>query len=156
MCIFSDIVENTIEVFVDDFSVVGDSIEQFLSHFAEVVKRCEECNLVLNWEKCHFMLKEGIVLGHHISQKGIEVDRAKVEVVESLPPTIAVKGVRSLLRYAGFYLCKPFEVMCEASGVALCVDLGQRRDKILHPIYYASKALNDDQKNDIVTMRRHV
>ena len=52
-----------------------------LSHLAEVLKSCEDCNLVLNWEKCHFMMKEGIVLGHCISEKGIEVDRAKVEVI---------------------------------------------------------------------------
>ena len=56
------------------FSVVGYSFEHFLRHFAEVVKRCEDCNLVLIWEKCHFMLKEGVVLGHLI---GIEVDQAK-------------------------------------------------------------------------------
>ena len=58
---------------------------------------------MLNWEKCHFMVKEGIVLGHQISEKGIEVDKAKVEVIEKLPPSISVKGVRSFLGHAGFY-----------------------------------------------------
>ena len=58
---------------------------------------------MLNWEKCHFMMKEGIVLGHRISEKGIEVDKAKVEVIEKLPPPISVKGVRSFLGHAGFY-----------------------------------------------------
>ena len=86
MSIFSDMVEDTIEVFMDDFSVVGDSFERCLNNLSEVLKRCEDCNLVLNWEKCHFMVKEGIVLGHRISEKGIEVDRAKVEVIERLPP----------------------------------------------------------------------
>ena len=81
MSIFSDMVEHTIEVFMDDFSVVGESFERCLSHLSEVLKRCEDCNLVQNWEKCHFMVKEGIVLGHRISEKGIEVDRAKVEVI---------------------------------------------------------------------------
>ena len=103
MSIFSDRVEDTIEVFMDDFSVVGDSFERCLNNLSEVLKRCEDCNLVLNWEKCHFMVKEGIVLGHRISEKGIEVDRAKVEVIERLPPPISVKGVRSFLGHAGFY-----------------------------------------------------
>ena len=64
------------------FLWIGDSFERCLSHFYEVLKRCEDCNLVINWGKCHFMVKEGIVLGHRISEKGIEVDRAKVEVIE--------------------------------------------------------------------------
>ena len=67
MSIFSDMVEDTIEVFMDDFSVVGYSFERCLSHLSEVLKRCEDFNLVLNREKCHFMVKEGIVLGHLIS-----------------------------------------------------------------------------------------
>ena len=103
MSIFSDMVEDTIEVFMDDFSVVCDSFERCLTNLSEVLMRCEDCNLVLNWEKCHFMVKEGIVLGHPISEKGIEVDRAKVEVIERLPPLISVKGVRSFLGHAGFY-----------------------------------------------------
>ena len=61
MSIFSDIVEDTIEVFMDNFSVVGDSFERCLSHFSEVLKRCEDFNLVLNWKKSHFMVKKGIV-----------------------------------------------------------------------------------------------
>ena len=77
MSIFSDIVEDTIDVFMNDFSVVGDSFERCLSHLSECLKRCEDCNLVLNWEN-HFMVKEGIILGHRISEKCIKVDRAKV------------------------------------------------------------------------------
>ena len=68
-----------------------------------VLKRCMETNLVLNWEKCHFMVREGTVLGHHISGKGIEVDQAKVEVIEKLLPPTSVKDVRSFLGHAGFY-----------------------------------------------------
>ena len=71
MSILSNMVEDAIEVFIDDFSVVGDLFELCLTNLSEVLKRCEDCNLVLNWEKCHFMVKEGIVLGHHISEKGI-------------------------------------------------------------------------------------
>ncbi|XP_060216641.1 uncharacterized protein LOC132644100 [Lycium barbarum] len=65
--------------------------------------RCEETNLVLNWEKCHFMVREGIVLRHKISSKGIEVDKAKIEAIERLPPPVSVRGVRSFLGYAGFH-----------------------------------------------------
>ena len=59
--------------------------------------------MVLNWEKCHFMVREGIVLGHLVSECGIEVDRAKIEVIEQLPPLTNVKGIRSFLGHAGFY-----------------------------------------------------
>ncbi|GJQ99924.1 reverse transcriptase domain-containing protein [Tanacetum coccineum] len=68
-----------------------------------MLKRCEDTNLSLNWEKSHFMVKEGIVLGHKISKSGIEVDRAKVEVIAKLPHSTTVKGVRSFLGHAGFY-----------------------------------------------------
>ncbi|XP_048605046.1 uncharacterized protein LOC106442714 [Brassica napus] len=68
-----------------------------------VFKRCEEKHLVLNWEKCHFMVTDGIVLGHKISEKGIEVDKAKIEVMMSLQPTTTVKAIRSFLGYAWFY-----------------------------------------------------
>ena len=68
-----------------------------------MLQQCEETNLVLNWEKCHFMVQEGIVLGHKISVRGIEVDKAKIDVIEKLPPSVNVKGVRSFLGHAGFY-----------------------------------------------------
>ncbi|CAL9025322.1 unnamed protein product, partial [Prunus brigantina] len=68
-----------------------------------VLKRCEECNLVLNWEKCHFMVQQGLVLGHVISSRGIEVDKAKIDIISKLPPPTSVKGVRSFLGHAGFY-----------------------------------------------------
>ncbi|XP_076927148.1 uncharacterized protein LOC143590599 [Bidens hawaiensis] len=64
---------------------------------------CEEANLALNWEKCHFMVKEGIVLGHKISQAGLEVDRAKIDTISKLPPPNSVKSIRSFLGHTGFY-----------------------------------------------------
>jgi hypothetical protein len=69
----------------------------------KILVRCAEVDLVLNWEKCHFMVKQGIVLGHVISERGIEVDKAKVETVEQLPPPTDVKSLRSFLGHAGFY-----------------------------------------------------
>ncbi|GJW99902.1 reverse transcriptase domain-containing protein, partial [Tanacetum coccineum] len=92
-----------IKVFMDDFSVFGDSFDSCLSNLEKMLKRCEDTNLVLNWEKCHFMCREGIVLGHKISKSGIEVDRAKVDVIAKLPHPTTVKGVRSFLGHAGFY-----------------------------------------------------
>ncbi|GJT14915.1 reverse transcriptase domain-containing protein [Tanacetum coccineum] len=68
-----------------------------------MLKRCEDTNLCLNWEKSHFMVKEGIVLGHKISKNRIEVDKAKVDVIAKLPHPTTVKGVRSFLGHAGFY-----------------------------------------------------
>ncbi|GJS71322.1 reverse transcriptase domain-containing protein [Tanacetum coccineum] len=143
MAIFHDMIEKTMEVFMDDFSVFGDSFDSCLSNLERMLKRCEDTNLVLNWEKCHFMCKEGIVLGHKISKSGIEVDRAKIDVIAKLPHPTTVKGVRSFLGHAGFYrhcinafetLKKklteapilvvpdwnlPFELMCDVSDFAI-------------------------------------
>nr|GFD10792.1 reverse transcriptase domain-containing protein [Tanacetum cinerariifolium] len=93
----------TMEVFMDDFSVFGNSFLIDLTNLENMLKRCEDTKLALNWEKSHFMVKEGIVLGHKISKKGIEVDKAKIEVILKLPHPTTVKGIRSLLGYAGFY-----------------------------------------------------
>ncbi|GJZ49537.1 reverse transcriptase domain-containing protein [Tanacetum coccineum] len=93
MDIFHDMIEETMEVFMDDFSVFEDSFSSCLSYLDKMLKRFEDTNLVLNWEKFHFMVKEGIVLGHKISKSGIEVDRAKVDVIAKLPHPTSVKGV---------------------------------------------------------------
>ncbi|KAK1646735.1 hypothetical protein QYE76_064540 [Lolium multiflorum] len=101
--IFHGFCESIVEVFMDDFSVYGNSFDNCLRNLDKVLQRCEETNLVLNWEKCHFMVNEGIVLGHKISERGIEVDRAKVEAIEKMPYPRDVKGIRSVLGHAGFY-----------------------------------------------------
>ena len=102
MTIFSDMVEKTIKLFMDDFSVLRKYFHNCLENLRHALIRCEETNLVLNWEKCHFMVKEGIVLGHRISARGIEVDKAKIETIEKLPPLSSVKGVRSFLGHKRF------------------------------------------------------
>ena len=75
--IFSDLCEQIVEVFMDDFSVYG-TFDDSLSNLDRDLQRCEETNLVLNWEKFHFMVNEGIVLGHKISERGIEVDKLRL------------------------------------------------------------------------------
>nr|GEY21864.1 reverse transcriptase domain-containing protein [Tanacetum cinerariifolium] len=96
-------IEKTMEVFMDDFSVFENSFQSCLSHLERILKRCEDTNLCLNWEKSHFMVKEGIVIGHNISKQGIEVDKAKVDVITKLPHPTTVKGIRSFLGHVGFY-----------------------------------------------------
>ena len=88
---------------MDDFSIYGDSFEQCLHLLKLVLQRCMEKNLTLNWEKCHFMVKQGIVLGHEVSNKGIEVDKSKVEVITKLPEPKCLKDIRSFLGHVGFY-----------------------------------------------------
>ncbi|GJT14214.1 reverse transcriptase domain-containing protein [Tanacetum coccineum] len=139
LAIFHDMVEKTMEVFMDDFSVFGNSFKNCLSRLDKMLKRCEDTNLCLNWEKSHFMVKEGIVLGHKISKNGIEVDKAKVDVIAKLPHPTTIKGVQSFLGHAGFYrrfsnvkekLTEapiliapdwdlPFELMCDASKTTI-------------------------------------
>nr|GEU35112.1 reverse transcriptase domain-containing protein [Tanacetum cinerariifolium] len=88
---------------MDDFSVFGNSFETCLSHLDKMLKRCEDTNLCVNCEKSHFMVKEGIVLGHKISRNEIEVDKVKVDVIAKLPHPTTVKGVWSFLDHASFY-----------------------------------------------------
>ncbi|GJY79452.1 reverse transcriptase domain-containing protein [Tanacetum coccineum] len=99
MAIFHDMIEKTMEVFMDDFSVFRNSFGNCLSRLDKML---EDTNLCLNWEESHFMVKEGIVLGHKISKSRIEVGKAKVDVIAKLPHPTTVKGVQSFLGHAGF------------------------------------------------------
>ncbi|GJQ90790.1 reverse transcriptase domain-containing protein [Tanacetum coccineum] len=103
LAIFHDMIKEFVEVFMDDFSVFGNSFDKFLNNLDKMLQRCKDAHLVLNWEKCHFMVKEGIVLGHKVSGAGLEVDKAKIDVISKLPPPTNIKGVRSFLGHADFY-----------------------------------------------------
>jgi hypothetical protein len=91
MSIFSDMVENFLEVFMDDFSVFRSFFDNCLHNLSRVLKHCKKTNLILNLEKSHFMVQEGIVLGHIVSKRGIEIDQAKVELIENLSPPTSMK-----------------------------------------------------------------
>ena len=91
------------EFYMDDITVYGGSFEECLINLETVLHRCIKKNLVLNWGKCHFMVNQGIVLGHIISNKGIEVDKAKIELISKVPSPTNVKTVRQFLGHAGFY-----------------------------------------------------
>ena len=88
---------------MDDFSIYGSSFENCLENLETVLQRCQDKNMTLNWEKCHFMVTKGIVLGHKISAYGLEVDQAKDVIIKTLLPPTTVKGIRSFLKHAGFY-----------------------------------------------------
>ena len=97
MSMFSDLVEEVMEIFMDDFSVYGSSFENCLENLETVLQRCQDKNLVLNWEKCHFMITDGIVLGHKISTAGLRVDKEKVSIIKTFLPPITIKGIGSFL-----------------------------------------------------------
>ncbi|GJT90356.1 reverse transcriptase domain-containing protein [Tanacetum coccineum] len=149
MAIFHDMIEKTMEVFMDDLSVFGDSFDSCLSNLEKMLKWCEDTNLVLNWEKCHFMCKEGNCVRHKI-QRRIEVESAKVDVIAKLPHPATVKGtLKKKLTEAPILVVPdwnlPFELMCDASDFAIGAVLGQRKMKHFQPIHYASKTMTEAQ-----------
>nr|GEV83452.1 reverse transcriptase domain-containing protein [Tanacetum cinerariifolium] len=201
MAIFHGMIKQTMEVFMDDFSAFGNSISTCLTNLEKMLKRCEDTKLALNWEKSHFMVKEGIILGQKISKKGIKVDKSKIKVISKLPHPTTVKGIKSFLGHAGFYRrfikdfskisrsmthllekntpfffndCiqafrtlkeklteapiliapnwdQPFELMCDASDIAVEAVLGQRIEKHFRPIHYASKMMTEAESNYTTT-----
>nr|GEX35551.1 hypothetical protein [Tanacetum cinerariifolium] len=162
MAIFHDMIKKTMEVFIDDFSVFGNSFQSCLSHLERMMMRCEDTNLCVNWEKSHFMVKEGIVLSHKISKQRIKVDKAKVDVITKLPHPTTVKECAEAFQTLKRKLTEapimialdwdmPFELMCDASDFAIGAVLGQRQDKNFRPIRYASKTITEAESNYTTT-----
>ncbi|GKB58913.1 reverse transcriptase domain-containing protein [Tanacetum coccineum] len=142
LVIFHNMIEESVKVFMNDFSVFGNSFDKFLNNLDKMLQRCKDAHLVLNWEKCHLMVKEGIVLGHKVSSAGLEVDKAKINVISKLPPLLTSKVPNWDL---------PFKLMCDASDFEVGAVLGQKDGKKFHPIYFASKTLNPAQQKYTVT-----
>ena len=101
--IFSDFLGDSLEVFMDDFSVFGDDFDSCLAHLTKILEVCGRKQLVLSCEKSHFMVREGVVHGHLVSSKGLEVDKAKIEVIQNLPLPTTLRDLRSFLGHVGFY-----------------------------------------------------
>nr|GEZ34020.1 reverse transcriptase domain-containing protein [Tanacetum cinerariifolium] len=151
MAIFHDMIEKTMEVFMDDFLVFRNSFQTCLSHLEKMLKRCEDTNLCLNWDKSHFMVKEGIVLGHKILKDGSEVDKAKVDVIAKLPHPTTVKVEAPILIAPDWDM--PFELICDASDFAIGAVLGKRQEKHFRPIHYASKTMTEAEYNYTTTKK---
>nr|GEW02593.1 reverse transcriptase domain-containing protein [Tanacetum cinerariifolium] len=160
MATFHDMIKQTMKVFMDDFSVFGNSFSTCLTNLEKMLKRCEDTKLALNWEKSHFMVKECIVLGHKISKKGIEVDKAKIEVISKLSHPTTVKGIRSFLGHAGFYrrfikdfskISRPMTHLLEKNSPFIFSNKWQRVEKHFRLIHYASKTMNQAEANYMTT-----
>ncbi|CAM8951321.1 unnamed protein product [Rhodiola kirilowii] len=162
--IFSDMIGTMIEVFMDDFTVYGNTFDECLGNLGAVLERCVSMNLVLNYEKCHFMVTHGVVLGHIVSHKGIEVDKAKINALplssllqKDVPFEFtdeckkAFDELKQALVSAPIIRApdwtQPFEIMCDASDYAVGAVLGQRADKKPVVIGYASRTLDAAQRN---------
>nr|GEW31065.1 reverse transcriptase domain-containing protein [Tanacetum cinerariifolium] len=166
LAIFHDMVEKKMEVFMDDFLVFGNSFENCLSHSKKMLQRCEDTNPSLNWEKSHFMVKEGIVLGHKISKNEIEdfskISRRMTHLLGTNTPFIfsedcikAFQTLKKKLTEAPILIAPnwdlPFELMCDASDFAIGAVLGKRHEKHFKLIHYDSKMMNDAESNYTTT-----
>ena len=101
--IFSELVNDSMEIFMDDFTPYGKDFEEALENLKKVLTRCEQTQLSLSTEKCHMMMSEGVVLGHFISTDGIQVDPSKIKVIKNIPTPATQKEVRIFLGHAGYY-----------------------------------------------------
>ena len=100
--VFPDYIEKIIEVFMDNFYVRGTSFDYCLYNLTKIMQRCEEIGFVLNWEKSHFMVIEGVLFGHRVSVKSIEINQERIEVIENLPYPQDAKGMQTFMD-ASFY-----------------------------------------------------
>ncbi|GJY05056.1 reverse transcriptase domain-containing protein [Tanacetum coccineum] len=174
MAIFHDMIEKTMEVFMDDFSVFGNSFSSCLANLDKMLKRCEDTKLALNWEKSHFMLPhpttvKGIrsFLGHagfyrRFIKDFSKISRPMTHLLEKNTPFIfsedcilAFQTLKKKLTEAPILIApnwdQPFEIMCDASDYAIGAVLGQRIEKHFRPIHYASKTMTEAETNYTTT-----
>ena len=124
MAIFSDFLGDGLEVFMDDFSIFGDDFDSYLAHLTKILEVCVRKRLVLSWEKSHFMVRERVLLGHLVSGKGLEVDKAKIEAIQNLPLPTTLRDLRSFLGHVGFYrrFIRDFAKVSKPLTTLLCKD----------------------------------
>ncbi|GJU16016.1 DNA-directed DNA polymerase [Tanacetum coccineum] len=165
LAIFHDMIEESVKVFMDDFSIFGNSFDTCLNNLDKLLQHCKDAHLVLNWEKYHFMVKEGIMLGHKVSSAGLEVDKAKIDVILKLPPLLISKLLekddsfefddecqKAFESLKEKLTCAPvivspnwnlqFKLMCDASDFAVGAVLGQKYADHL------SQIKNDETSDD--------
>eukprot|EP00253_Pinus_taeda_P020271 PITA_20271 len=153
--IFSDMINDSLEIFMDDFTPYGTTFEDSLQNLEKVLKRCIEAHLALSAEKCHMMMNEGIVLGHFVSFLGIQVDPAKIQVILTLPiPKTQTElkhqlSIAPILRGPDWAL--PFHISSDASDTAIGAVLGQEENGLPYAIYFISKNMTPIELNYTVT-----
>ena len=101
--IFSDLIDEGLDIYMENFTPYGDDFDQALQKLEKVLERCISTRLCLSNEKCHMMITEGVILGHYIYVAGIQVDTEKIEVILLLATPCTQTEVRSFLGYAGYY-----------------------------------------------------
>nr|GEU61104.1 reverse transcriptase domain-containing protein [Tanacetum cinerariifolium] len=147
MAIFHDMIKKTIEVFMDDFFVFGNSFQSCLSHLERMLKRCEDTNLCLNWEKSHFMVKEARPMTRLLEKDTLFIfSQECVDAFQRLKRKLIEATILIALDWD-----MPFELMCDASDYAIGAVLGQRQDKHFRPIHYASKTMTEAKSNYTTT-----
>ncbi|GKC13148.1 reverse transcriptase domain-containing protein [Tanacetum coccineum] len=176
LAIFHDMIEESVEVLMDDFFAFGSSFDLCLNNLDKMLQCYKDAHLVLNWEKCHFMVKEGILLGHKVSEAGLEVDKSKIDIISNFHRTLiskllekdtpfefndecqnAFKILKEMLTCAPVIVSPnwslPFELMCDASDFTVGAILGQKEGRNFHLIYFVSKTLNAAQQNYTITKK---
>nr|GEZ90268.1 reverse transcriptase domain-containing protein [Tanacetum cinerariifolium] len=154
IAIFHDMIEKTMEVFMDDFSVFGNSFQSCLSHLEKMMKRCEDTNLCLNWEKSHFMVKEDF---SKIAKPMIRLLEKDTPFIFSQECVDVFQTLKRKLTEAPILIAPdwdmPFELMCNASDFAIGAVLGKRRDKHFRPIHYANKTMTEAESKYTTTKK---
>ena len=122
--IFSDFFGDSLEVFMDDFSIFRYDFDSYLAHLTKILKVSIRKRMVLSWDKSQFMVREGVVLEHLVSGKGLEVDKAKIEVIQNLPLPATLRDLRSFLGHVGFYwrFIRDFSKVSKLLTTLLCKD----------------------------------